>query len=113
MGKRVLDSQMSDETRDILERALASPAGLRVTMTGSTPEAAIKAAIRFRYKCNQLRVDDRKASLDILPLGDPKRGRSQFDILELRIEGATLIIEPRKPPPILDITEIPEVEIPQ
>lgn len=94
------------DARDILERALASPAGLRVTMTGESPEAAIRAAIRFRHQCNKLRVMDRRLTLDAFPLGDPKRGVSQFDGLELRLEGCTVVIEPRKPPPILDISEI-------
>lgn len=97
---------MTQDARDILERALASPAGLRVTMTGETPEAAIKAAIRFRHQCNKLRVMDRRLTFETHALGDPGRGVSQFDGLELRIEGCTVIIEPRKPPPILDISEI-------
>lgn len=97
---------MTDDARTILERALASPSGIRVTMTGKTPEAAIKAAIRFRAQCNSLRVADRKTSLEVRPLGDPMRGKSEFDGLELRLEGATVVIEPRRPPPILDISEI-------
>lgn len=99
---------MIDEVREVLERALASPTGIRVTMKGDTHEAAIKAAIRLRWQCNSLRKADREATLAMFPPGDERRGRSQFDGLELRLEGATIVIEPRRPPPILDISEIAE-----
>lgn len=72
--------------REILDRALASPRGLRV-------EFETRAlAIRFRDRCNKLRVADRKtqARANDKPL---EEGVSQFDGLILRLDGACLIIE--------------------
>lgn len=65
--------------REILDRALASPKGLRVEF--DTKEKAI----RFRDRCNKLRASDRKAYARAknIALED---GMSQFDGLVLRLE---------------------------
>lgn len=65
--------------REILDRALASPKGLRVEFSDT------KSATRFRDRCNKLRSSDRK--LDARAKGKaPEDGTSQFDGLVLRLE---------------------------
>lgn len=72
--------------REILDRALASPQGLRVTFADRS------TAIRFRDRCNKLRVADRKTNARARekPLAE---GVSQFDGLILRLDKETLLIE--------------------
>lgn len=75
--------------REIMDRALASPKGLKVTF----PDRS--SAIRFRDRCNKLRVAERKAQARAhdKPLAD---GTSQFDGLILRLqkpEEVVLLIE--------------------
>lgn len=72
--------------REILDRALASPSGLRVEF------ADRPSAVRFRDRCNKLRVSDRKLDARARAKG-PEDGVSQFDGLILRLEGSTLLIE--------------------
>ena len=70
--------------REILDRALASPKGLRVEFPTRDQ------AIRFRDRCNKLRVQDRK--LDARAKGKGlDEGISQFDGLVLRLEKPDLI----------------------
>lgn len=65
--------------REILDRALASPKGLRVEFTTRDQ------AIRFRDRCNKLRKSDRVTNARAL--GKPvEEGTSQFDGLVLRLE---------------------------
>ena len=93
---------MTDPTgiRDILERALAAPLGVKVTLPDQ------KAAFSFRHKCNAFRLADRRASIDMFPDGDPRRGISQFDILELRLRDATIFIERKRPVEVLSVEEL-------
>jgi hypothetical protein len=65
--------------REILDRALASPKGLRVEFDSRDK------AIRFRDRCNKLRVQDRKLDARAREKG-PEDGVSQFDCLVLRLE---------------------------
>lgn len=65
--------------REILDRALASPKGLRVEFTTRDQ------AIRFRDRCNKLRASDRKTNARANDK-HPDEGTSQFDGLVLRLE---------------------------
>lgn len=65
--------------REILDRALASPKGLRVEFESRA------FATRFRDRCNKLRASDRKLDARAREKG-PEDGTSQFDSLVLRLE---------------------------
>jgi hypothetical protein len=65
--------------REILDRALASPKGLRVEFESKA------LAIRFRDRCNKLRASDRKLDARARDKGHGD-GVSQFDGLVLRLE---------------------------
>jgi hypothetical protein len=94
---------MSDysDCRTILERALASANGLRVSFD------TWSEACRFRLRCNKARVEDRKASKAMFKPGEPKWNKSQFDCLVLRLgKGETTIsIEREKAVEFLSVEE--------
>lgn len=70
------------DPRTILERALLSESGLRVTL------ADYKQAVRFRHMCHRLRKRDKDESRKLYPIIDPKYDKSDFDRLVLRIHEA-------------------------
>lgn len=88
------------DCRTILEQALASPLGLKVTF-GTEAEA-----IRFRLRCNLARVEDRKAAKAMFEVTDAKHNKSQFDGLVLRLRGTDVMIEHEKPAVILAVEEL-------
>jgi hypothetical protein len=82
----------SSDVRDLLDQALATPRGLRVSFP--TPEAA--NAIRMRIYA--LRKHDSSESRKIYPPDHPTYNRTPYDSLIVRVvgsaDGASLVIEP-------------------
>jgi hypothetical protein len=64
--------------RDILDRALLSEKGVRVQQTDDTSKTR---AHNLRQRLNLARVADRKRNATVYPLGDVRRGTSDYDSL--------------------------------
>jgi hypothetical protein len=84
-----------DDVRELFERALASPKGIRVVCV-SRSEAIVRRG-RFNY----FRKLNRRESMDVYERGHPMHGKSPYDRLVLRVppKGAkdehVLYVEPR------------------
>ena len=68
-----------DDIRDLLDRALAAPRGLRV------PCGTRGKAVHLRVRCNYFRKLDRKQSLLTYESDHPMYGRTPYDKLVFRI----------------------------
>ena len=78
---------MSDALRDILDRALASQFGIKIT------GESVGHAISLRHRLNKLRQKDREISNEIYPEGHPARGTSAYDDLVFRLDKRVVIIQ--------------------
>lgn len=91
---------LSPETlRDVWDRALASPRGIRVKQPNHP------AAVNFCAKLNRFRAQDRKANDEIFPEGDPRRGKSVFDALVCSIDKGdnSVLVRPGTLPEMEDL----------
>lgn len=89
----------------ILDRAMVAPKGIRI------PFQTKADAVRFRARCNEYRVIDRKRNQHIYPPGDRMHGSSAYDILVFKMEPGTdgayfITMSPRMPVRLEDIEEI-------
>lgn len=84
-----MSTQNFDDIKQILDRALESSKGIRVTC-----ETAAEAH-RLRHRCNSFRVKDRETNTELYQMGDPLHGVSLYDGLVLTMEGTEIYIRPR------------------
>jgi len=74
-----------------LDAALESPNGVAI----ETPTQG--QATYLRHRLYAFRVLDRKASMELYEVGDPRRGRSVYDTLNFSCEGARVEIRHSAP----------------
>lgn len=80
------DIRHYEDLRPYLDRALASPEGVRITCPTKGK------AINMQQRIYKLRVLDRERTFDVYDFGHPLRGVSPYDSLNMKLEGNTLII---------------------
>lgn len=69
----------------MLLAALESNKGVRIYYRNLPPFHANKRCTALAQKLNAVRKRDRKNSLTLYPEDDPRRGRSNYDALEIRV----------------------------
>lgn len=77
-----LTNNISDyeAVRVYLDRALESPAGIKITLPSHGQ------AVHLRQKLYKLRQLETRASVDVFPVGDDRRGASPWDGLSIQVE---------------------------
>lgn len=78
-----------DDVKEVLERALDSPKGIRVTFETT------RAAVDFRRRANTYRKQERERSVKLYAPGDPLYGVSIYDKYILRLVDSVIYIELR------------------
>jgi hypothetical protein len=86
-----------EDIRKYLDQALESENGLLIRT--ATSGKAIYLAQRF----NTLRTLDRKASLEIYEIEDPRRGTSSWDTLDIRADGPGVRILRQSPLTVVEL----------
>lgn len=66
-----------DDIREALDRALSAPNGVSVSFLSKGQ------AIHFQQRVYKFRLLDRKESRKLFPEGDPRHGRSVYDVITI------------------------------
>lgn len=85
--RRYFNPLSFSDVREVLDRALESPKGIRVPC--ETPGKAM----HLRQRMNYYRAQDRKSMYEVFGADDARRGRSAFDTLIFTVDGSSVLVK--------------------
>ena len=91
------DIRHYEDLRPVLDRALSSAEGIRITCPTRGK------AINMQQRIYKLRVLDRERTFDVYEYGNPLRGASPYDNLAMELEDNVLIIRHATPIEVEDL----------